>query len=1138
MSNKSSKDTSSKAPTTAPIGKDDDIWNDDDDDYWQEMEVVKEEVSVYGLDGDPRDKRYQYGSPTTASSPTLIRGTSASSHTGHARTKSSSTDEHDPVKKKQEENKVHELEYTKLRLDEEDDTEEIHLRTRFLFDEDKAMTPLSQMQATKNLLTEAQRIAYVSVCYLTCREMAVSWRKVGRKELIPAVKDLELWSMKILGRLYYHMEIAVPEQKMIESLAMHGVTAMDLVPTLMTTHTVANPEYDPVEAQRVKDEKEIEEAREREERGDEDDEDEPQTPHATSTPNPRLNDMSEPSSRQVKDEVRFQTTANVMQPSKSVEVPGVSTHLSSIDKDVTLDIRWTILCDLFLILIADSVYDARSRVMLENVASKLGLGWSEVIRFEKRVTEALEIEEGEDSLDSREAIENRIKAGKRRRYMMMGLATIGGGLVIGLSAGLVAPLIGLGLAGALGTVGISAGATALTSAGGVAVITTTGVLTGSGIAVRGMARRTQYVRTFELMPLHNNKRVNCILTVPGFMNSIDDDVRLPFSVLDSIVGDVFSVRWEPEMMEETGDALSILSTEALSGATTTILSYTILTGLMAGLQWPLLLTKLGYLIDNPWSNALDRAKSAGAVLADVLMQRTLGVRPITLIGFSLGARMIFYCLQELAKRKAYGIVQDVFLLGATVTAPARVWVECRGVVAGRFVNAFARNDWILGYLFRATSGGLGTVAGLRPVDFVPGLENVDITDKIAGHLSYRTYIPLILDQLGFPVTADYFDEPEETMTVDREVVRPESATAAAAAAAAAATKKKRFTFFGKKEEEAPKPKVSRPPSSLPTVGRKSTSSKSEKEDDDDLPERLPDAHGKKQDFSRSGTPDIDPADAKSKIPARAGFDLNALAAAVAKERELAGEDELKAAVPIAHVAPEAKTPTAPTTKLQPPIARTESAPPLTTTASGRDQPPSPSTPIAPYRNNYFSQSNPDVVQEDDLSKRFNETKFLSEEANGIGRSVPSASPTSYSSFSSPYGQSNFAVKSREDSADGTVLSFGSIDGSVWTPNTANTTSTFDAKLSTPNDPFSNSYAVSDIGGFGSTSTPAKDIYSQPAYGSGMATSNPFASSTLSFGSTDGKISTGTTASERDPWAPKPIAGGTKKPAWAINPWDT
>jgi hypothetical protein len=133
---------------------------------------------------------------------------------------------------------------------------------------------------------------------------------------------------------------------------------------------------------------------------------------------------------------------------------------------------------------------------------------------------------------------------------------------------------------------------------------------------------------------------------------------------------------------------------------------------------------------------------------------------MTLIGFSLGARVIFYALIELARQKAFGIVQDVFLLGATVTAPTRTWCETRSVVSGRYVNAFAKNDWVLNYLFRATSGGLNAVAGLRPIKDVPGLENVEVTDKIAGHMSYRAFMPLILDQLGFPVFADYFDEPE------------------------------------------------------------------------------------------------------------------------------------------------------------------------------------------------------------------------------------------------------------------------------------------------------------------------------------------------------------------------------------------
>ena len=66
-------------------------------------------------------------------------------------------------------------------------------------------------------------------------------------------------------------------------------------------------------------------------------------------------------------------------------------------RTTTAYIRWTVLCDLFLILVADSVYDARSRVLLENVALKLGLGWLDVVKFERRVTEALDIQEEVES---------------------------------------------------------------------------------------------------------------------------------------------------------------------------------------------------------------------------------------------------------------------------------------------------------------------------------------------------------------------------------------------------------------------------------------------------------------------------------------------------------------------------------------------------------------------------------------------------------------------------------------------------------------------------------------------------------------------------------------------------------------------
>ena len=71
------------------------------------------------------------------------------------------------------------------------------------------------------------------------------------------------------------------------------------------------------------------------------------------------------------------------------------------------------------------------------------------------------------------------------------------------------------------------------------------------------------------------------------MNGVNDDVRLPFSVLDPIVGDVFSVLWEPDMIRETGSALKILTGEVLSQIGLTVLQATIMTGLMSALQWPI-----------------------------------------------------------------------------------------------------------------------------------------------------------------------------------------------------------------------------------------------------------------------------------------------------------------------------------------------------------------------------------------------------------------------------------------------------------------------------------------------------------------------------------------------------------------------
>lgn len=182
---------------------------------------------------------------------------------------------------------------------------------------------------------------------------------------------------------------------------------------------------------------------------------------------------------------------------------------------------------------------------------------------------------------------------------------------------------------------------------------------------------------------------------------------------------------------------------------------------MGALQLPLILTKLSYLIDNPWSVSVARADAAGLILADSLVGRNLGTRPITFVGFSLGSRVIYSCLRELSRRGAHGLVQNVYLFGTPVVATKDDYLKARSVVAGRFVNGYATNDWILGYLFRLTSGGISKVAGLAAVEGIPDLENVEVTKLVPGHMAYRQAMPRLLKEVGWLVDNDDFNEIED-----------------------------------------------------------------------------------------------------------------------------------------------------------------------------------------------------------------------------------------------------------------------------------------------------------------------------------------------------------------------------------------
>ncbi|KAI9641110.1 hypothetical protein NHQ30_010540 [Ciborinia camelliae] len=463
--------------------------------------------------------------------------------------------------------------YTRVQLDEDaQSATSLDENTQYLFkdvqgtgagepEDEEQRDALSQMQATKDLLTEGQRIAYVGMTRLILskmleqQELLVAAKKGNKKDLQVSSEAMKMWTQKMMVRLYAHMEISTDEQIMIEQLAEHGVVPSDLTGTLMQNARVKNPMAEKSHSSKGSI------ASSRSARGSITS---PRLPRE-SIQSPRL--PQSPSTPNTSWRYEEEEPAAVPPPyeeNKGEDLPEVRTPSQlPTTTNIDIDLRWTVLCDLFLTLIADSVYDSRSRTLLEKVGDNMEVSWLEICRFEKRVTDALEMQQAaeKENWNEDDHKENRRKMALKKRYLMMGLATVGGSLVIGLSAGLLAPVIGAGLAAGFTTIGVAGTSGFLAGSAGAAIITTGAATSGGIIAIKAANRRTGAVKTFEYRPLHNNKRVNLIITVSGWMTGKVDDVRLPYSTVDPIMGDIYSVLWEPEMLTSMGDTINILATE-------------------------------------------------------------------------------------------------------------------------------------------------------------------------------------------------------------------------------------------------------------------------------------------------------------------------------------------------------------------------------------------------------------------------------------------------------------------------------------------------------------------------------------------------------------------------------------------------
>lgn len=199
--------------------------------------------------------------------------------------------------------------------------------------------------------------------------------------------------------------------------------------------------------------------------------------------------------------------------------------------------------------------------------------------------------------------------------------------------------------------------------------------------------------------------------------------------------EIYSLQWESSELQSLGRHL--VSSAAASIAMQVAQKYamrTVFAATLSALALPASALQLSALIGHPWNIAFNRAKKCGKLLACTLINRVHGCRPVTLCGFSLGARLIFHCLEELARCGAKGVVSNAFLFGAPVTTDSKRWKKIRNVVSGRLVNGYSTTDWIL--TLHKNARLESNIAGLDPVPCY-GIENIDITSIIPGHLMYR-----------------------------------------------------------------------------------------------------------------------------------------------------------------------------------------------------------------------------------------------------------------------------------------------------------------------------------------------------------------------------------------------------------------
>ncbi|KAH8107071.1 DUF726-domain-containing protein [Cristinia sonorae] len=399
---------------------------------------------------------------------------------------------------------------------------------------------------------------------------------------------------------------------------------------------------------------------------------------------------------------------------------------------------------LFLHITTRKEYNAHTRVFLSTFSPLDENAISATLKNPDKAVEEAERKTGE-------AKEHHASKGRTLRKVGIGLGAVAGGVLIGVTGGLAAPMVGASVGTVLGWLGVGGTAAGMLATGLASSSVVCGALFGaygSKMSAEAVDRYTSEVDDLAIKPVHPPKDTLAVrLCVSGWLHS-PDDVTAPWTIFGG--EDTFSLQFEVQALMELSGALgALVKSQVMKYIKAEVIKRTVFASLFAALSTGVWL-KIAQLASNPWAHARSMAVKTGKVLGTLLAQRVLGNRPITLVGYSLGSLVIFEALQHLASlppAETSHLIQDVYLFGAPVTTDPRLWASARRVVAGRLVNGYGSQDYVLAVLSRISNVSW-SVAGLQKVD-VQGVEDVDC-DFIDGHLRWRGLVGRSLELCEAP----------------------------------------------------------------------------------------------------------------------------------------------------------------------------------------------------------------------------------------------------------------------------------------------------------------------------------------------------------------------------------------------------